>query len=333
MRAPDSCSSRLDAVADPGRSQRQLRRGRPCRCRRATRRRRPRGGSGAGSGRSATRRWRPWGCRAAGRPRRAGGRRCGPRRCSTPKVSRATRAARMLELSPLLTAAKACGPLDAGLAQVVAVEADARDRAGRRSRCESLRKRGRVLVDDGDRVARRRRGVWASADPTRPQPMMTTCTVGTLHGRAGRSRAPYASGHTSGGDVSVGAAYVVPTCPERFGKRLLVGRALSQRAARRDPAAQAHRPAGVRLRRAVVERVRHPGDPAHPRARRGRALLVRARGSPRWSCSSSSSSSRPTGRTCTPTPAAAATTRSSTHQPRAAGRRLRGVARCSSTTS
>ena len=34
---------------------------------------------------------------------------------STPKVSRATRAVMMLELSPVLTAAKACGPLDAGL--------------------------------------------------------------------------------------------------------------------------------------------------------------------------------------------------------------------------
>ncbi len=46
---------------------------------------------------------------------------------STPKVSRATRAAMMLELSPLLTAAKAACLADTGLFENAAVQADTVD--------------------------------------------------------------------------------------------------------------------------------------------------------------------------------------------------------------
>ena len=55
----------------------------------------------------------------------------------------------------------------------------------------------------------------------------------------------------------------------------------------RDAAAQAHRAAGLRLRRAVVQRLRHAGDPAGAVAGRVRAVPVRARG---WRPRSSSSS-------------------------------------------
>ena len=66
-----------------------------------------RAGCGAGRARSSTARWRRSGCRGARRSRRGAGRRCGrrPGRCRTSPC--ATRAIRMLELSPLVTAATA----------------------------------------------------------------------------------------------------------------------------------------------------------------------------------------------------------------------------------
>ena len=91
--------------------------------------------------------------------------------CSTPNVSRATRAARMLELSPLLTAAKA-GALDAGLAQGVAVEADAGDRLP--GEAVPRRRKAVVLVDDRDVWPLGLRGYRARVEPTRPQPMITS---------------------------------------------------------------------------------------------------------------------------------------------------------------
>ena len=71
---------------------------------------------------------------------------------SMPNVSRATRAEMMLELSPLETAAKACGPLHAGLDQHLAVEALADDLRPRKSGL-SLRNACGVLVDHRDLVA------------------------------------------------------------------------------------------------------------------------------------------------------------------------------------
>ena len=58
---------------------------------------------------------------------------------STPNVSRATRAARMFELSPLLTGGERVRVLDAGGDERVAVEADAGDRLARRSEVPSRR--------------------------------------------------------------------------------------------------------------------------------------------------------------------------------------------------
>ena len=78
--------------------------------------------------------------------------------------------------------------------QRVAVEADAGDACGPRTPAPSRRKRRRVLVDDGDRVAAGARGLRASVEPTRPQPMITKCTAATLHRRrqsaADATRAP-----------------------------------------------------------------------------------------------------------------------------------------------
>ena len=70
---------------------------------------------------------------------------------STPNVSRATRAARMLELSPLLTAAKASAP------SIPAASSTSRSKpdAGHRPAVEALGQpleRAGLLVDDGDRV-------------------------------------------------------------------------------------------------------------------------------------------------------------------------------------
>ena len=73
------------------------------------------------------RRWRRWGCRAAGRSARAAGRRCGRRRARCRSSPGRCGRARMLELSPLVTAATAPALLDAGLDEVVAVEAEADD--------------------------------------------------------------------------------------------------------------------------------------------------------------------------------------------------------------
>ena len=58
----------------------------------------------------------------------------------------------MLELSPLLTAAKASALLDPGLEQGVAVEPDAGHRVAAERRPEPP-KGGGVLVDDDDLVA------------------------------------------------------------------------------------------------------------------------------------------------------------------------------------
>ena len=70
---------------------------------------------------------------------------------SMPNISRATRAAMMLELSPLLTAAKAPASSMPGLAQGVLVEADAGDPAAAEAGAQPA-EGGGVLVDHGDRV-------------------------------------------------------------------------------------------------------------------------------------------------------------------------------------
>ncbi len=82
----------------------------------------------------------------------------------TPKFSRATRAETMLELSPLLTAAKASVLLDSGLEQGVPVEADPGD-GGAAEVGAQAPERVRVLVDDDDRVTPSRRARWPASSP------------------------------------------------------------------------------------------------------------------------------------------------------------------------
>src|SRR3954471_2670877 len=162
--------------------------------------------------------------------------------CSTPNVSRATRAARMLELSPLLTAAKAYAPRMPAAMRV--------------SRSKPMP----VTVCPSNEVPRRRNEeasesmiatswplrprVRARVDPTRPHPMMTKCTDATLHRGAPVARWPRAvrerrmgrdgirpragdRAAASGSVTVLDPAYsvVVPGTGSLF-KRLLLGRAM-----------------------------------------------------------------------------------------------------------
>ena len=79
------------------------------------------------------------------------------------------------------------GALDAGLDQVVAVEAEADDLLAAEVLGQALAERVGVLVDDGDRVASFSR-LRASSLPTRPHPTTTTCTAVSLR-RSGPGQA------------------------------------------------------------------------------------------------------------------------------------------------
>ena len=81
----------------------------------------------------------------------------------------------MFELSPLDTAAKASARSMPASMQHVAVEAHAGDGETGEVRPEAA-ERVRVLVDDRDGVAALSR-LWAMVEPTRPQPMITMCTL------------------------------------------------------------------------------------------------------------------------------------------------------------
>ena len=141
------------------------------------------------------------------------------------------------------------------------------------------------------------RGCRRATTPTRPQPMITTCTSQSLPHRPGLA----ALGRTTT------LRLVVKW--RTSSKRLLVGRAKHSARARGDAPAQASRASGVRKRRDVVGGLRHPGDPHHPGAGGDRVAEPyplgggggRGRARRPWS--------PPTGRTCAPTPAVAATTR------------------------
>ena len=119
---------------------------------RTTRSRSPTAAAGGGPGRSSTTRWPPWRCRAAGRSGPDGGRRCGPRRWGSSRSPRAMRAVRMLELSPLVTAARADASGGPGLVEVVAVEPRAHHRGAGPVGRQPTERLG-IAVDDGDRVA------------------------------------------------------------------------------------------------------------------------------------------------------------------------------------
>ena len=150
---------------------------------------------------------------------------------STPKVSRATRAARMLELSPLLTAAKACARW------MPAAERWSRSKpmpvtvVPLKSGVQLAEAR-RVLVDDGDRVA----GVVEGVGERRPHSAAThdddvheseryTCAVrrrATGPGTTPTTRPGWATSQHLAFRVEFAD---VPMSD--LGKRILVGRALS----------------------------------------------------------------------------------------------------------
>ena len=94
---------------------------------------------------------------------------------ATPNVSRASRAEMMLELSPLETAAKASARSMPACRSTSPVEAHPGDRDPGEVGAEPAERVG-VLVDDRDRVPAGSR-LWARVEPTRPHPMITTCTL------------------------------------------------------------------------------------------------------------------------------------------------------------
>src|SRR6478609_5551113 len=174
--------------------------------------------------------------------------------CWMPNVSRATRAAMMLELSPLETAANASAfstparsstpwskPMPVTL--VPLKEGPSRRNAS-------------GLLSMIDTVWLRSSRLWASVEPTRPHPMITTCTGETLL-RAGRR-----SAWTSLADR--GSRRRIETHPARP--------QAAQHPAGRDPSSQAGRPSRLRQRRAVVGGLR-PGRDLHHAVRRGRHRL------------------------------------------------------------
>src|SRR5580698_4131279 len=107
--------------------------------------------------------------------------------CWTPNVSRATRAAIMLELSPLLTAAKPSAR------SIPALDSTLRSKPMPVTR--SPLKDGRSLRNASGSwsmtatVLPRSSRMWASVEPTRPQPMITICTTRPFTVRR-RVRAP-----------------------------------------------------------------------------------------------------------------------------------------------
>ena len=104
---------------------------------------------------------------------------------STPNVSRATRAEMMLELSPLETAANASARSMPGLDQHLPVEADAGDllagEVGGRAGGTPARSWSITATEWPSRSR-----PAAREEPTRPQPMITTCTRGTPSPRVRR---------------------------------------------------------------------------------------------------------------------------------------------------
>src|SRR3954454_10719809 len=167
--------------------------------------------------------------------------------CWMPKVSRATRAAMMLELSPLETAAKAS-----------ALSMSARSRTPWSNPIPVTlvplnegpsRRNASGLLSMTETVWLRSSRLRARVEPTRPHPMITTCTGETLHGRRGASLA------------TRGCRRRLQTDPP--------GPQAAEHAARRDVAVQADRAAGLRERRPLFGGLRPRGGLHHVVGRRG----------------------------------------------------------------
>src|SRR5690349_7441119 len=131
-----------------------------------------------------------------------------------PKVSRATRAAMMLELSPEETAAKPSASSMPALSRTTrskpmpVIFDPANDGPSRRKASE--------LVSMTDTVWFRFSRPRASVEPTRPQPMITTCTGQTLHRKGVVGR---------GGVHPLGLAFLLVGVRD-VSKRILLGRKL-----------------------------------------------------------------------------------------------------------
>ena len=307
--------------------------GRPCRSGRATRGAGPRPGAGGASpGRWSRTRWRPSGCRGAGRSPPGGGRRSGRRPGRSPKFSRAMRAVRMLELSPLVTAATAPACSMPASIEVVAIEAEADDLLPGEVVGQALAEGVGVLVDDGDRVAvaLEAHGELAAHPPTpddddmhrvslqrrRPEQaieQLPGVAIGerrmTCDRRIGVRHAP--DGTLSGGRWFAWGSEESGDCGVR---QASPGRSAAGHDRDGTPAdPEDHRARGLLLRRHLVDRVRDRGDPLR---RRGRRVEPGARsqqaGADRRSRSRSCSrsSSRRTARRSSPTRAVAAATSS-----------------------
>ena len=177
-RARSSSASFLPAHAG---GERALDEARPCRSGRSTR-----GGCSLGQQPAQhlvggpRRPWRRSGCRAAGRSRPGGGRRCGPRparsrsspgRSGRPGCSSCRRWSLRRRRRPRSMPASI---------EVVAVEAEADDRLAREPVARQPPERVAVLVDRWRRCDPSFSRLTASSLPTRPQPTTTTCTALSL---------------------------------------------------------------------------------------------------------------------------------------------------------
>src|SRR5581483_795506 len=176
--------------------------------------------------------------------------------CSIPKFSRAIRAVRMFELSPFVTAASAPARSTPASSRWSRSKPNPTtlvppNPGGRRRKALAFLSRTATLWPSFSSVP-------ASSLPTRPQPTTTTCTGGIVTQRAFASLS---------GKWQDGACVPGPEAPS--------GRAAPlERRAGAPAADEEDRPRRLLLRRHLLHRLRHRGDPAGPcaagRARRPR---------------------------------------------------------------
>src|SRR5438105_9258754 len=160
-----------------------------------------------------------------------------------PNVSRATRAEMMLELSPLDTAANASAssmPASTSVSRSKPTPVTVRP-----AKSGPSRRKASALWSTTATECPAASRLCAIVDPTRPHPMITTCT----DGHDTRASLPYPR-------LRVLARRHLQAAGRRAPD--------AQRAARRAAAAEEDRIAGLRERRIVLGRVRDRGDPARP---------------------------------------------------------------------
>src|SRR5919107_5983939 len=133
--------------------------------------------------------------------------------CWTPKVSRATRALMMFELSPLLTAAKA--PAESMPASSSVCRSKPRPVTYRTAKSGSSRGKASGSWSITATLCPTSSSRRAIADPTRPQPITTTCTCNSRARRSGApgsepGACPAAKLHLGGGAAAVRSAATHP---------------------------------------------------------------------------------------------------------------------------